>query len=252
VQKRVLGALFMREIQTRWGRRNLGFAWLFAEPLMFAFPVLVMWSFIRGPYERDVQMIPFIWSGYMGILLFRHVCGHAIYVVRSNAAMLYHRAITPLDIVLGTCGLQLIGALGATAFSFFILYFFGWVNWPVSISLYLVGNLYMAWWSLAVALIIAGASERTEVVEHIWAPISYMYLPASGFFYLAEWLPTPLRHFALTVMPSLHAYEMIRAGLFGNRIQTFYDMAYLTSILIVLTLVGLWLVRRVRAHLQLE
>jgi hypothetical protein len=32
VQKRVWGAIFMREIQVRWGRRNLGFAWLFAEP----------------------------------------------------------------------------------------------------------------------------------------------------------------------------------------------------------------------------
>lgn len=252
MQKRVLGALFMREIQTRWGRRNLGFAWLFAEPLMFAFPVLVMWSFIRGPFEHNVRMIPFIWSGYMGILMFRHICGNAIYVVRNNGAMLYHQAITPLDIVLGLCGLQLIGTLGATAFSFFILNFFGWVDWPVDASLFLVGNLYMAWWSFAVALIIAGASERTDLIEHIWAPISYLYLPASGFFYLAEWLPTPLRHLALTVMPSLHAYEMIRNGLFGNRIQFYYDMTYLTSVLAVLTLVGLWLVRSVREHLQLE
>src|SRR6266403_1411877 len=48
VQKRVWGAAFMREIQLRWGRRNLGFAWLFAEPLVFAFPVLIMWSMMRS------------------------------------------------------------------------------------------------------------------------------------------------------------------------------------------------------------
>ena len=48
VQNRVIGALLMREMQQRWGRRNLGFAWLFVEPLIFAFPVLVMWSFLRG------------------------------------------------------------------------------------------------------------------------------------------------------------------------------------------------------------
>ena len=29
VQRRVIGALLMREIQLRWGRRNLGFAWIF-------------------------------------------------------------------------------------------------------------------------------------------------------------------------------------------------------------------------------
>ncbi len=47
VQRRVIGALLMREIQLRWGRRNLGFAWLFCEPLVFALPVLAMWSLLR-------------------------------------------------------------------------------------------------------------------------------------------------------------------------------------------------------------
>ena len=42
VQKRVIGALFMREFMTRWGRRNFGFAWLFAEPLVFAAGELVI------------------------------------------------------------------------------------------------------------------------------------------------------------------------------------------------------------------
>jgi ABC-type polysaccharide/polyol phosphate export permease len=42
----------MCEIQIRRGRRNLGFAWLFAEPLVFAFPVLAMWSLMCSPLER--------------------------------------------------------------------------------------------------------------------------------------------------------------------------------------------------------
>jgi capsular polysaccharide transport system permease protein len=90
------------------------------------------------------------------------------------------------------------------------------------------------------------------MVEHIWQPISYMYLPISGFMYMAVWLPTPLRNAALTVLPSLHSYEMIRAGLFGDQVQAFYDTGYLTGFLAVLTLIGLWLVRDVRRHLELE
>src|SRR5438874_13216415 len=93
IQKRVWAAIFMREIQTRWGRRNLGFGWIFAEPLLFAFPVIGMWSLIRSPFEHGVPMVALVWSGYLPILLFRHICGRAIYVVRSNAALLYHRSI---------------------------------------------------------------------------------------------------------------------------------------------------------------
>jgi capsular polysaccharide transport system permease protein len=252
IQKRVLGALFMREIQVRWGRRNLGFAWVFAEPLVFAFPVLVMWSFVRGPVERDVPMIPFIWTGYMGILMFRHVTGSAVYVVRHNAHILYHHAITPLDIFIGHCGLEMMGSLAATVFSFIVLYMLGFVKWPENPSLMIAGNLYMGWWSLAMALIIGALSERTEIVEHVWPPISYMYLPVSGFFYLAEWLPAPLRSLALHAMPALPCYEMIRAGLFGSHIQTFYDPVYLSGVLSVLTFIGLWLMRDVRRFIELD
>ena len=252
VQKRVIGALFMREIQIRWGRRNLGFAWIIAEPLIFAFPIIIMWSYMRSPYERGVAMIPFIWSGYLPLLMFRHATSHAIYAVRNNAAMLYHRAVTPLDIIIGKSGLEMMGSLAAMASSFVVLYMLGHLDWPRDISLFLLGTLYMGWWSLAVALLVAAGSERTDFVEHIWQPISYMYLPLSGFFYLADWLPTSIRHVALAVVPSLHCYEMIRSGLFGNQIETYYDLPYLTFVLAVLTLIGLWLVRSVRQHLELE
>ena len=251
-QKRVWGALFMREIQIRWGRRNLGFAWLFAEPLVFAFPVLFMWSILRGNSEHGLPVMPFIWSGYLPVLMFRHVSGRAMYVVRSNGAMLYHRSVTPLDLVISRCGLEVIGALAATAFSFAVLYVIGVLFLPYDLPLFLVGQFYMAWWSFTVGLIIAAASERSEVVEHLWTPISYMYLPISGFMYLAAWLPTSLRGAALTILPCLQAYEMIRAGLFGNQIQTFYDIPYTTGVLAVLTVIGLWLMRDVRRHLELE
>lgn len=247
----VWGAVFMREIQIRWGRRNLGFAWIFAEPLVFAFPVIVMWSLIRPATEHGLPMITLIWSGYLPLLVFRHITAGALYVVRYNSALLYHRRITPLDIFIGRCGLEVIGNTGAVAFSFLLLYFLGFMDWPANYPLFVVGILYMVWWSVAIALIVAAGSERTDVVEHVWSVMSYMYMPVSGFMYLAEWLPPSLRNVALTVMPSLHSYEMIRAGLLGNRIQTFFDIGYLSYVLAVLTLIGLWLMHSVRRHLEI-
>jgi capsular polysaccharide transport system permease protein len=241
----------MREIQTRWGRRNLGFAWLFAEPLVFAFPVIAMWSFIRSPVDHGIPLMPMIWSGYLPLLVFRHVTGRALYVVRQNAALLYHSRVTPFDIIVGRCGLEAIGNIGAIIFSFLILYFFGFLDWPANLPLFMVGNLYMVWWSLTIALIVAAWSERTDLVEHAWMVISYIYMPVSGFWFLADWLPTPLRNVGLTVLPSIHCYEMIRAGLLGNRIQTHYDILYVTYYLAILSVIGLWLVKGVRKHLEL-
>ena len=252
VQKRVVAALFMREFMTRWGRRNLGFAWLFGEPLVFAVPVLFMWSMIRAPIEHGLPMIEFIWSGYLPLLIFRHVTMHSIYAIKSNASMLYHRQVTPLDLFIGRQGLELMGNLSASAVTFLLFYLLGLIQWPHDFALFLTGFFYMGWWSMAVALIVAALSERSEIVEHIWQPISYMYLPICGFFYLAQWLPPTWRDLALTVVPSLHAYEMIRGGLFGDRIEAFYDISYVSWILAILTVIGLWLLRDVRKHLVIE
>jgi capsular polysaccharide transport system permease protein len=79
-----------------------------------------------------------------------------------------------------------------------------------------------------------------------------MYMAVCGFFFMASWLPTSVRQIALTVDPPIHAYEMIRGGLFGSSVQTFYDISYLTWLLAIVTFIGLWLMRDVRKHLVLE
>lgn len=253
VQGRVVGALLMRDIQLRWGRRNLGFAWLFLEPLVFAFPVLAMWSFLRSAdSEHGMPVIAFLWSGYLPLLMFRHTTSLALYTIRNGGALLYHRSVTPLDLIIARLGLEVIGSTAATALSFLVFRMLGVVEWPHDPSLFLLGLFYMAWWSVSVGLIVAACSERSELVAHVWAPISYMYMPISGFFYLAQWLPVRTREVALTVMPSLHSYEMIRGGLFGNRIQVFYDVSYVTFVLAGLTLFGLWMLRDVRRYIEFD
>ena len=250
VQWRVSGALLLREIQNRWGRRNLGFAWLFAEPLVFALPVLIMWSYLRGSHDNGLPMMAFAWSGYLPILIFRHLVGSSLNVVRNNSALLYHRLVTPLDLFTAAAGLEALGNLAAVIFSFTILYGCGQLNWPADPWLMIIGFLYSVWWAVSVALVVSALSERSEIVIHIWSPMAYMYMPLSGFMFLADWLPAPLRRIALTVDPPLHLFEMIRSGLFGARIHTYYDLPYVTYIIATMTLIGLWLMRHVRNHLE--
>src|ERR1700752_3652958 len=111
VQCNAIGALMIREFVARWGRRNLGFAWLFCEPLVFAFPVITVWSYVRAPFEHGLPMTTFVWTGYMPLLIFRHVCSGALYSIRNASALLYHRRVTPLDVFLGRQGLEALGNL---------------------------------------------------------------------------------------------------------------------------------------------
>src|SRR5208282_2917688 len=44
IQFRVLHALMMRELITRYGRDNLGVLWLVGEPMIFTLGVTTLWS----------------------------------------------------------------------------------------------------------------------------------------------------------------------------------------------------------------
>jgi capsular polysaccharide transport system permease protein len=251
IQLRVIGALLIREIHTRFGRENLGFGWIIAEPLVFALPVLGMWSLIRGKVEHGVPMMALLWSGYLPLLLFRHIGARTLMFVRVNAGLLYHRQVTILDLFAARALLEILSNLAATIFSFVLLFALGVLEWPRNLPMFYLGYFYMTWWSVSVGLIIGGLSERSDLVEKIWLPISYMYMAVSGFFYLAAWLPPAIRGWAL-LQPSLQSYELLRAGLFGNTVRTYGDPVYLSLVCAVLTLIGLVLVRETRKYVVAE
>jgi capsular polysaccharide transport system permease protein len=252
IQRRVIGALIMRETYTRFGRENLGFAWMYGEFLVFALPVIVMWRIIRGHTEHGLLVVPFVWSGYLPILLFRHIGGRMLGAVRQNMSLFYHRNVTPLDAICARMAVEIFGNWGAAVFSFFLLYSVGAMDWPHNMPLLFVGYFYMTWWCVAVGLVIASFSERTVVFEKIWNPVSYMYLPVSGFFFMAAWMPASVRSILLMVMPALPCYEMIRAGIFGPVMQFYYDIPRLSFILAGITLFGLLGLRDVRRYIVNE
>ena len=123
------------------------------------------------------------------------------------------------------------------------------INWPTICACYFSGfSLY----DLVVAhrfFFIAAFSERTPIFEKLWVPISYIYLAASGFPYMASWLPGWLRPIMLAVMPSLPCYEMIRGGIFGPKVHVYYNCTRLSFTLAGITLFGLLGLRDVRRYM---
>ena len=111
-----------RHYDARTGHRNLGFAWLICEPLVFAFPVIAVWSYVRAPFEHGVPMVAFVWSGYLPVLIFRHITGGAMLSLRGNAALFYHSRVTPLDVFIGRQGLEALGNLASSVVSFVVLF----------------------------------------------------------------------------------------------------------------------------------
>jgi capsular polysaccharide transport system permease protein len=247
---RSLTALLIREILSRYGRTNLAFLWLIVEPLILCVGVMVIWSFIRHD-SHGIPLISFIVSGYMPLTLWRHISSHAVTCIRHNTALLYHRGVRPLDLVIVSAILEFLGTSMALIAVFVTLRLAGLVEPQARIDLMIAGWLFMAWLSFAVGLILSSLSEQYDFIEKLVAPFQYLMLPISGCFFMVGWLPTWTQRLALYV-PTVHCYEMFRAGLLGEGVETYFSMFYMTTVCLIATGAGLTMMLRVAASLHFE
>ena len=104
---------------------------------------------------------------------------------------------------------------------------------------------------MGTALIIACVTEMYEWTEKIVAPVSYIMVPLCGFFYMVDWLPDRAQKLAL-YLPSVNAYELVRAGQFGSDVRAHYNLGYVTFVCLGMIAVGMIASNRVRHHIVIE
>lgn len=251
LQVRVIGALILRELHTRYGRENIGFLWVIAEPALFCIGVTLMWAAIKPAYEHGVPVVAFVITGYTALTMWRHCVFRAVKAFEANGSLLFHRQVTPLAIILARVVLEVYGSIiaGLMVGGFAIL--LGFMEPPADIGLLYLGTLYHVAFCLACALIFAALSETSEVLEKCVSVISYLSIPFSGAFTMVDWLPPAFRSVVLW-SPSVHSVEMIRAGQFGSKVHAYYDLTYMTWINAALLLIGLSLTLRSRRHIIVQ
>jgi capsular polysaccharide transport system permease protein len=250
-QLRVLKALMLRELTTRFGRENIGFLWMMVEPLLFAVLVGLLWRAIKGPFEYGVDIIAFVVSGYIPLVLFRSSVSRAVSSFAANSSLLYHRQIKVLDLILVRFAIELIGHSMAYLFVVITLYQFGFFPWPYDLSYVLLGWGYYAIFTFAAVLVIAPLSEMSDVIEKLIPVTTYLMVPFSGTFYIVGSLYEDVATVVL-YSPPVHGMEMMRYGVFGPSIDPQYDYVYPLAVSLPLILLGLIMTRIVRRRLVIE
>lgn len=251
IQVSVIWALMMRELHTRYGRDNLGFLWVVAEPLLFCTAVTILWSITKGRYEHGIAVVAFTITGYMPLLLWRHSLARALFCFRSNASLLYHKQVTVLDLLFSRVILEILGCFLAYLVVSFIFFTLGLYEFPKDWGLFYLGWMYHILYATGTALIIACVTEMYEWTEKLIGPVSYIMVPLCGFLYMVDWLPGQVQKFAL-YLPSVNAYEIVRAGQFGPDVRVHYNLGYVTFVCLGMVSVGMMMCRHVRYHIVIE
>jgi capsular polysaccharide transport system permease protein len=251
VQTRVIKALMIRELTTRFGRENIGFLWVMVEPLLFAVLVGMMWSWLKGPNEHGVGIVAFVASGYIPLTFLRHSFQRSTSIFIANGSLMYHRQIKVTDFVFVRVLIEFIGAMMAWVFITFALGILGLFPIPAYPGMLVAGWALYGLFILSMCLVIAPLSEMSEVIEKIMPITTYLAIPISGTFTMVAWGTPSVREYML-YSPLINAIEMMRYGLFGDLVEPYYNPWNPVLISLVLMLIGLVLCRRVRRELVVE
>jgi capsular polysaccharide transport system permease protein len=248
IQLRVVGALLLREMQTRFGRENLGFLWLFAEPLLLA---LAIGGIKRAAsFDDGTGLPPEITAiiGYVPFFLFRAIVNRSSNAIHSNLTLMFHRQVTMLDTMVARNLLE-TGACGAVIVVLLlgIGHFTG--VWPGDPLLMIAGFLAILGWSNGLALLVAAGCARHEWLERFIHPITYVMMPLSGAFFSVQSLNTEIQRIVLW-NPQVHMHEVIREGMFTTLIVSHYDWLYIIGAVLIVNLLGLSALRAVRPNLD--
>lgn len=238
VQRRVIAALLVREMLTRYGRNNIGFLWLFVEPMMFTLVITMLWSATRSIHGSNIPIVAFALTGYSTVIMWRNMPGRCIGAMRANLPLLHHRQVKLFDVYVARVVLEFLGA----SVSFVVLAtIFGLLDMmpaPEDVLKIISAWMLLAWFGAALAVLIGALSERLELVQKLWAPASYIMFPLSGAAFTVDILPPMMREVVL-YLPMIHAVEMLREGYFGSAVRSHYDVNYLILWNVGLTLFAL-------------
>lgn len=238
VQRRVIVALLLREIITRYGRHNIGFLWLFVEPMLFTLAVTLLWGALKLNHVSALPITAFAVTGYSSILLWRNMPGRLIGSVGPNLALMYHRQVKVMDIFISRLLLEFMGATISFIVLTLVFWTFDWMKMPEDLLKVMIGWLLLAWFGSGLAILLGALAEEHEIIEKLWHPLAYLVMPLSGAGFIVDTLPKLGQEWIL-YLPMVDAIEYLREGFFGSAIISHYDLGYTMAANLVLTALGL-------------
>ena len=249
IQGRVLWALTMREIITRFGREGLGSIWLLIEPSMFIVGVMIIFSHIDQ--SPSYSLAEWFAVSYPTLLFWRNGTGRVTKSLEINRSLLHHQPIRPIDIIYSRIILEFSGSAAAFAMLYLILIQLGVCHPPADALTMALGYLLIIWFSFGFVLMMAALSEISETVERLSHIILYLMLPFCGVFVPTFLIPEPYRNLLL-YFPLVDAVEYFHAGYYGTRMKTYYNIPYTLVSILALTLFALTLTKAAIRRVQLN
>src|SRR5256885_13198054 len=110
IMTQVIGALLRRDMLTKFGRHNIGFLWLFGEPVLFIVAITIVMALLKGISKPGVNIYAFCLTGFSALDLFRGVVNAPGKCFRANQGLMHHRNVRVMSVYLSGIILEIAGS----------------------------------------------------------------------------------------------------------------------------------------------
>lgn len=248
---RVILALMLREMTTRYGKSAGGYFWAFAEPLgMIAILSVVFGFMLRSPSLGTVFPL-FFATGHLTFGFYADMTSFSASAINTNKALLTYPRVTPMDAIIARCLLQ-FATLIVVAFLILAGLIIAYdVNTIYDFRSMIKAVLLNSLLGMGTGVMNAYIFSVIPTYRNVWKIITRPLFLISGIFFIMEDLPRAGQD-VLWWNPIIHSTALMRKGFYPEYEATFVTELYPFTIGFVLLSLGLFLIHRNRTALVEE
>ncbi len=249
--RRSVTALVLREIRTRFGKYQLGYAWALIEPVASTGVLLVIFTAIGTHHYPGIAFPEFLMCGVVMNSLFVSISNRSIKAMEANSALFNYRPIRPIDTVIARAVLELVLHIAVLGSLLLIYLAFGgdvvMPDLPLLLAAFVLMGAFSSGIGVLFMLVTDVYSDADKVLPLLTRPLFFI----SGVFFSIEIVPVDYKPLLLW-NPIFHGISLVREAVSPDYSVPEASLAYLAgSTLAVLTL-GLLLYRQQEKGLRLR
>ena len=240
---RILFALVVREMSTRFGRSWGGYLWAIAEPVGGILLLTLAFSFIVRKPPIGTSFALFYATGIIPFFVFSNISRSVSQAISSNQGLMRYPVVRPLDAVFAKflTDFLTMAVVGVLLFTAIIR----WYAVPVNLDLAAIFNgfLLMGLLGLGIGTLNCVLFGFWPTWKNIWNVLTKPLFLLSGMFYTFEAMPGQLQD-VLWFNPLLHCIAYVRSGFYGGYDPDYVSPLYVLAVSGAPFVLGAYLLRR--------
>lgn len=240
---RVIAALFIREMNTAYGRSSLGYLWSFIEPIGGIVILAISFSLIfRTPPLGDSFLL-FYATGYLPFSMYVALHSRLAAALRQNKALMFYPAVTFVDVFIARTLLIVVSEVTVIFLVFASIMLTSDTGAQVDFAWQLIALLMVLGIGVGIGMVNAVLFNIYPSWASIWQILNRPIFFLSGVFFIFDALP-PEAQAILKWNPVAHVIAAVRMGIYPEYESEFLSVGYVALVSLVLWVVGFGLLRK--------